>query len=273
MPWLPELFTAPALEHIRSSARQDLKAVPYFQGLASGETEALIRSFAGEPELHHPVFGRVRGRRAFEQFVAETNAWLFSRNAVFHDAGRIVTPARGIEETLIALDVDGGRVELPVAVAADRDEHAHIKELRVYFSTWPTTGRHTTRTRLLQNDPGLRPPDVVGDHLRAYAAGDVDAVVALFEPDGYVREPSGEKYLHRGRDEVRALYEQFFSAGGGVPLELCALTDDGRDCALEYNVVRWGRTEVPPEAGIAVYARGTTGKLAAVRVYDDSDPP
>jgi hypothetical protein len=37
--------------------------------------------------------------------------------------------------------------------------------------------------------------------------------------------------------------------------------------------VRWGRTEVPPEAGIAVYARGTTGKLAAVRVYDDSDPP
>jgi hypothetical protein len=57
------------------------------------------------------------------------------------------------------------------------------------------------------------------------------------------------------------------------PLEHCTATDDGRACALEYNVVRWGRTDLPPEAGIAVYVRGTTGKLAIARIYDDSDPP
>ena len=28
-----------------------------------------------------------------------------------------------------------------------------------------------------------------------------------------------------------------------------------------------------PEAGIAVYVRGDSGKLAAARVYDASDPP
>jgi hypothetical protein len=43
--------------------------------------------------------------------------------------------------------------------------------------------------------------------------------------------------------------------------------------ALEYNVVAWGRTGSPPEAGIAVYVRGDSGKLAVARVYDDSDPP
>jgi hypothetical protein len=43
-------------------------------------------------------------------------------------------------------------------------------------------------------------------------------------------------------------------------------------CALEYNVVRWGETELPPEAGVAVYVRGQSGKLAAVRIYDDADP-
>jgi hypothetical protein len=64
-----------------------------------------------------------------------------------------------------------------------------------------------------------------------------------------------------------------FSNGGGIPLEACALVDDGHACALEYNVVRWGRTQLPPQAGVAVYVRGQSGKLAAARVYDDTDPP
>jgi hypothetical protein len=57
MPWVPELFSAPVLERIRSRARDARAAapVPYFAGLTSGETEALVRSFAGEPELHHPA--------------------------------------------------------------------------------------------------------------------------------------------------------------------------------------------------------------------------
>jgi catechol 2,3-dioxygenase-like lactoylglutathione lyase family enzyme len=37
--------------------------------------------------------------------------------------------------------------------------------------------------------------------------------------------------------------------------------------------LRWGKTELPPQAGIAVYVRGQSGKLAAVRVYDDVDWP
>ena len=38
-------------------------------------------------------------------------------------------------------------------------------------------------------------------------------------------------------------------------------------------MVRWGRTELPPEAGLAVYVRGDSGKLAVARIYDDADPP
>ncbi len=122
-------------------------------------------------------------------------------------------------------------------------------------------------------DPDLHEADVVGEYQRALAAGDVEAAVAAFEPDGYVREPAGGAHVDRGTDEPRALYELFFSNGGGIPLEHCAVFDDGRACALEYNVVAWGRTELPPEAGVAVYVRGDSGKLAAARIYDDSDPP
>jgi hypothetical protein len=38
-------------------------------------------------------------------------------------------------------------------------------------------------------------------------------------------------------------------------------------------VLRWGRTDLPPQAGLAVYVRGNTGKLASARMYDDADPP
>jgi hypothetical protein len=247
--------------------------VPYFAGVTSGETDALLGSFAGEPELHHPVHGRVRGRRAFEQFVADTSAWLAARNATVGAAERIITPRRGVEETLLSLDGAQTRVEVPVAIAADRDRDARIIELRIYYSSWPLTGRHATRPPLLQRDPSLREPDVVGEYQRALAAGDVEAVVQAFERDGCVREPSGGAHVHCGHNGLTALYERFFANGGGIPLERCAVTDDGRSCALEYNVVRWGRSELPPTAGLAVYVRGTTGKLAAARIYDDVDPP
>src|SRR5919198_4466556 len=100
MPWLPELFSAPVLDRILSQAEADARAaapVPYFAGVRSGETDALVRSFAGEPELHHPIRGRVKGRRAFERYVAETNAWLTARNVV-GSAGRLAS-ARIYDDT------------------------------------------------------------------------------------------------------------------------------------------------------------------------------
>jgi hypothetical protein len=274
MPWLPELFSGPALERIRSEmAARAAAPVPYFAGVAAAETGALVRSFAGEPELHHPIRGRVKGAPAFERFMVETNAWLTTSHVVWGDVERIVTPARVIEEMRLTLDRGPDRIELPVAVVADRDEDARIVELRIYYGNWPLTGRHANRPPVLQFDPRLQAPDVVGEHAGALADGDVRAAVAAFEPDGYVREPAGGAYVHRGRDELIALYELFFSNGGGIPLERCAIADDGRSCGLEYNLVRWGRTELPPEAGLAVYVRGDSGRLAALRIYNDADPP
>jgi len=276
MPWFPELFSASVLDRIRRDAADTRAAepVPYFAGLRSGETEALVGSFAGEPELHHPVRGRVKGLHAFERFVQDSNSWLTERGAVFGPVERIIQRRRGVEETVMTVDTDRGRVEVPVAVAADRDDDGRIIELRIYWSMWPITGQHAHRPPLLEPDPELTESDVVGEYQRALAAGDAEAVLATFEPDAYVREPAGSAYVHRGHDELRALYERFFSNGGGIQLEHCTVTDDGRACALEYNVVRWGRTELTPsETGLAVYVRGASGKLASARMYDDADPP
>ncbi len=274
MPWAPELFSAPALQGVLDKYRRDrMRSVPFFDGLVTGEIDALVESFSGVPEIHHPVRGRIRGERAFRGFVDDMTSWLNARSVDVEHVNFLITHRRGVEEVVLHLDGDRGRIGLPLALAADRDEDERIVELRLYFSSWPLNGRHANRPPLLQPDPDLRAPGVVGEYHRALATGDADAILAAFEPDGSLREPAGDAYVHRGTDELRAVYERFFSNDGGIALEHCAVTDDGRACALEYNVVGWGRTALPPEAGIAVYVRGDSGKLAAARVYDDADPP
>ena len=274
MPWIPELFSTPVLARLEEKWELErLDEVPYYDGLMSGEHEALIRSFAGEPILHDPRRGRVIGVRAFEAYVSELRAWLAHHNMSFDPVDHVFMEPRGFEEVVLHLEGEPGRVDVPVAIVADRQSDGRLAELRIYHSIWALTGRHLHRTPMLQRDPDVRTEGVVAEYQRALAAGDVDAITATFEPDGYAREPTGREYVHRGHDALRQFFEGYFSNGGGIELAHCALVHDGRACALEYNVMRWGRTELPPEAGVAVFVQGESGKIAAARIYDDADPP
>jgi hypothetical protein len=274
MPWVPELFSRPALAQIEDRRwLEEVNTVPYFAGFLTGETDALIKSFAGEPEVHYPVRGRVRGEQPFVAYAAATKGWLEEREASVENTSLLRTERRSIGEGIIHLGGEAGRVDLPVAIVVDRRSDGWLEEVRIYYSSWALTGRHAIRPPLLQPDPELRTSDVVGDYQRALAAGDLDAILSSFEPGGYAREPAGPDYLHQGPESLKEFYEWLFSNGGGIPLEHCSVTDDGRTCAVEYNVVRWGHTELSPEAGVAVYVRGESGRLAAARIYDDVDPP
>jgi hypothetical protein len=211
--------------------------------------------------------------RAFEWYVTVLSSFLAQHNMSFNAVEDVITKDRGFEEFVLHLDGIDGRYEVPVAIVADRESDGRLVELRVYHSMWPILGGHVHRPPLLQRDPDLQAWDVVGEYQRALAAGDLDAILETFETNAYAREPAGAQYFHSGREELRAFYEHLFSNDGGLPLEHCAMIDTGRECAIEYNVVSWGRTELPPESGVAVYVRGESGKLAAARIYDDVDPP
>jgi SnoaL-like protein len=261
MPWVPEVFTVPAQQRLLEKRRRtELVEVPFFDGLLVGEPDALVASFAGEPELHDPLRGRIRGERAFRAFAADMRAWLEERDVSVEDVTRVVRARRGFEEVVLHLD----GADLPFALVADHPSPGgRLRELRLYHSTRLLTGRPATRPPLLQPDPELRLPDVLAAHRRALADGDAEAVVALFEPDGLVREPSGGEHTHQGPDALRAYYERVLADRGGIALEPCTLVDDGRTAALEYNA-GW-----PPQAGLAVHVRGAGGGLAAVRIYDE----
>ena len=101
MPWVPEMFTSQALAILEEERQRELAAVPFFDGLMAGEIGALVESFAGEPELHHPIRGRIRGARALETFVIETNAWFKQRDVSVEDVEHVVAKRHGFEEVVL----------------------------------------------------------------------------------------------------------------------------------------------------------------------------
>lgn len=275
MPWMPEVFTAPIAEALREQEAAGVNdAVAYYEGIMAGEPDALVRSFAGDPVLDDPRVGYVDGARRLRAFANGTADWLRERDAVVESEALTLTATRTVEEvTLHLLADDGRRVELPVAIVSDRNPDRTLKAIRVYHSMWPLTGEHGVRSPLLPADPKLHAEGAPGDYQRALAEGDLEGTLATFEPGGYAREPSGGAYLHRGEEGLRDVYAHLFANGGGIGLEHCTLTDDGVRCAIEYNCVRWGASEIPPQAGVAVYERGSSGLIYAARIYDDVEPP
>jgi hypothetical protein len=275
MPWFPDFANAAALA--RNQTRAAGLADPvgrYLSALNEGDTRALETTWPGEVVVYDPRAGEIRGHRQLRSFVSHNRSWQADRHTRIETFAATGVAGRAVVELLAHLDGDGQAPEgpaWPVAVVAESPDDRSVV-FRTYCSQVPFDGqRHVRPPILSQAETDL--PDVVGRYQAALAAGDTDAIVAAFAPDGYFRGPLGSRSVYRGARELREFYARCFSAGGGIPLQLCAMTDDGVRCAVEYNCVRWGARDLPPQAGLAVHERAPDGLLAAVRVYDDVAAP
>jgi hypothetical protein len=272
MPWFPDF--ANAAELARRQTRATGLADPvgeYLTALNEGDTRILATVWPGEVVIYDPRAGEIRGHREVRQFISHNQSWLAGLRARTETVAATYSAGRAVVELLVHLDHNGRELAWPVAVVAESSDDRSVV-FRTYCSQWPVDEQRHIRPPILQ--PGnVHPGDVVERHQAALAAGDTEEVVNTFAPDGYFRSPFGPRSAHRGADELHSFFTWCFSAGGGIGLQHCAVTDDGVRCAVEYNCVRWGSHDLPPQAGLGVYERGPDGLLAAARVYDDVEPP
>jgi ketosteroid isomerase-like protein len=272
MPWFPDFVAA--VELVRRQTRAIAAADPvmqYLTALNQGDASALETAWPGDVVVYDPRAGEVRGHRQLRRFVNQNQAWLAARRARIETVAATSVDGRAVVELLAHLTADGRDLAWPVAVVAESPDDRSIT-FRTYCSQWPVEGRRPIRPPVLTSGSD-RPGDVVARYHTALDAGDTEEIVSTFAPDGYFREPVGPPFTYRGAAELGSFFTGWFSAGGGIALQPCAVTDDGVRCAVEYNCVRWGSHDVPPQAGIGIYERGPDGLLAAARIYDDVLPP
>jgi quercetin dioxygenase-like cupin family protein len=244
----------------------------FYQSLLAGNAAAVLALFPAEPSIDTPLAGAVQGEAAVRAFVATQQIWLNEREAQPRFVNLIVTPQRIVLELVLELIQAGAVIDLPVALVAEQGDGG-VTALRIYHSTWPLTGEHTIRKPLL-TPPAILPtePPLIERYMEALERPDMEAMLGLFSADGYVREPSGERYKHSGTEGRKGFYSMALNAGG-VVLYHCSATFDGNSFAVEYICDRWGQSELPPQAGMAVYEFAAADQLRAVRIYDDVSPP
>ncbi len=161
----------------------------------------------------------------FPEFVRRNLSWLAGLHASTETVASTVAGRRAVVELLAHVNHGARELAWPVAVVAESPDDRSMV-FRTYCNQWPVDQRRHVRPAFLKAG-AAHPGDVVGRYQAALDAGDTEAVVRTFAPDGYFRGPSGPRHTHRGAAELRSFFAGCFSAGGGIGLEHCAVTDDG----------------------------------------------
>ncbi len=243
----------------------------YINYMISGDAEKARALFFDKPRLDIPERGKILGEVAFMHFVSQRSEWMSASVMQMEHVATTMTDDRIVEEYILNLKQFDKTYELPIAVVADLIEEK-LYRVRVYYSLWSLQQKHQIRKPILKKMDDLAFPLVIQCYQQALRQGDLDTILAQFAKDAIVREPAGGHYIHRGSEQIKQFYQALFSNGGGVVLDYCSVTDDGEHCAIEYNVIQWGRDTLPAQAGVAVYEYKDE-LLTAVRIYDDVDPP
>jgi len=98
----------------------------------------------------------------------------------------------------------GETVRLPVAIAAVIASDV-LTSIHIYHSMWPLMRAHAIRSPILPAMSRLRLPDVVERYHDMLSTGDVSGMLEQFDADAVVREPTGEREHHRGRNLLGAV--------------------------------------------------------------------
>ena len=255
----------------------------YMLALVSAQADQLVRRLGDRATVDDPIFGRTTGMPALARYLDEVADWLRKHDGAFDKVAFVTGSDRDVTEGTLALTFEGRRVKVPLAVVAQRRPEREV-EVRLYYSTRPIKGTRAVRSPLLPQDDEVAVPVQVAAQLDALSRADIGAILASFEEGATLRDAAGETHMKSGDGgPLRAYYEKLCAVtagadaartaarGAGIEVLKGARADDGRICALEYTVVRVRGKNVPPQAGLAVYERGETGLLRAVRIYEDVD--
>lgn len=266
-------------------------AVALIRGLAAGNTEAVQGLYAGHVDIDDPFHGRGVGTAG----LAIVRTWKPAQLATVNDVRlEHYTQARGHGGAEIAVDLtkpDGTTLTSKMVVVSELDEETtRFVRTRIYYRRAWIDGEQHVRQSIKENTIGrITFNDVIERYQETLRGGDLDEMVAVFSPDGYLDGHGQSRVLtegrgmglYEGRDDVRYCLKQMFDIEGhgdegsadnvsvGEYIDHRNAFDDGHTTILEFVIIRPNDPDSPEQAGVSAYEIGDDGLLGASRIYDE----
>ena len=231
--------------------------------IIDGSVPAAVEAIADAVVIHDQRLGRLAGASASMDWVTDSSRWLQKLDATPHEIAHLETEHRSILELSLNIRTGDEVVDLPYVLVAERSAEGTV-EIRTYHSTWPYTGSHVFRAPPLAGRLPEPVPEIFRWYIDRVSAGDVDAVLGRFTPDGYVREPSGDRWKHQGPEDRAAFYGHLVHAPRAT-FDLVTSTVCGDLIAVEYG---FSYGPVPKVGGICIM-EVAADRIHAVRITDD----
>jgi len=230
--------------------------------LVRGDELAARAVCARDVVIDDPILGAVNGQEGIRRLAHDFEARFAADDVVIEFLSTVERGDRSAAEFEFQRLRNGRRVSFPGVIVADIADGL-IEASRIYYrrvSIDDTVSYRRFPVLTAQRRGDEMHPTLVA-YIAALARRDTDAVLDLFSPEGSF-------HLHRGRIELRRLFERMFTVRtDGVVLEHPNVFSDGRTTCLEFNSIRVHGE--PGHAGVAFYEIGDDGLLAAVRPLDE----
>jgi hypothetical protein len=249
----------------------------YYPALLGDSQDALAIRLGERAMTYNPLFGWASGLEQFRPHLMVVAAWLETVGATYTHGRTLVGLERDVSEGVLSLRSASRHIELPVAVVMERRKAREV-DLRCYHAALPLGHWQAKRPPRVLPDKEQTLATDVATHLAALRLGDADALVSGFETDGNLRDGAGRVH-GRGTpgeqgspNKLHEYYVQLLQNARGandwVPIVLSA-ADDGRTCAVEFEIEKVRGDETSPKEGLMIFERGDSGLFRSVRVYDE----
>ncbi|WP_417563898.1 hypothetical protein [Microbacterium sp.] len=279
------MFKDPTVKHFADAS------VSLVQGLADGDATAVHALFSGHPDIDDPFHGRRVGTSALDM----VRQWAPRLHGEI-TAVRLehFTQASGHSGAEIAVDLkrpDASAITSKMVVVSELDlTSKKFLRSRIYYRRALIDDQQHVRLAIKENTLGsFRFHPVVQRYQETLRAGDLDDMVSVFSPDGYL-DGHGQSQvlrdgvgmgLYEGREQVRYCLKQMFDIEGhgeesahdpisvGEYIDHRNMFDDGATTVLEFVIIRPNDPDAPEQAGVSAYEIGDDGLLGAARIYDE----
>ncbi len=233
------------------------------EALFRGDAAAVLQFMTATPVVQDQRLGRLVGADEVTRWVQDSSAWLDTLKAKPTEVSVLTTDRRLVYELSLSIESEDGVVDLPYVMVADQSDDG-FTEIRTYHSTWPYTKGHVFRPPPLAGRAGEPMNGTFQWYIDRISVADVQPVLDRFTDDGYVREPSGDRWKHQGPKELAAFYVHLVHAPR-ARFELGTCTVMGSTIAVEYAFA-YGPVEF---VGGVCIMEVDGDKIAAVRIADD----